>query len=149
MRISLSWPRLMPYNPVTGQHERNQDGVDFYKRVLAKMKDNGITPVVTLFHWDLPNDLSFLNDTVVPEFAKYAELVFEEFHSYVSDWATFNEPTSICSLGYSIGAFAPGHKSTTDHLVCGHNILKSHAKAVDVYREIYDGQICIVLDYKW
>jgi beta-glucosidase len=150
MRISLSWPRLMPYNPETGKHERNQEGVDFYKRVFAKMKQNGITPVVTLFHWDLPNDLSFLNDTVVGEFAKYASLAFEEFHTDVSDWATFNEPTSSCSLGYSIGAFAPGHKSTTDHLVCGKNLLLSHAKAVKIFRSGgYSGQIGIVLDYKW
>jgi beta-glucosidase len=150
MRISFSWPRLMPYNPVTGQHERNQEGVDFYKRVLAKMKSNSITPVVTLFHWDLPNDLSFLNDTVVEEFAKYATMVFEEFHTDVSDWATFNEPMSTCSLGYSIGAFAPGHKSTTDHLVCGKNLLLAHARAVEIFRRgSYHGQIGIVLDYKW
>jgi beta-glucosidase len=150
MRISLSWPRLMPFNSATGQHEKNQDGVDFYKRVFAKMKSNGVTPVVTLFHWDLPNDLSFLNDTVVEEFTKYARLVFEEFHEDVSDWATFNEPNSICSLGYSIGAFAPGHKSTTDHLICGKNLLLAHARAVQIFRDgSFPGQIGIVLDYKW
>jgi beta-glucosidase len=159
MRISLSWPRLMPYNATTGQHERSQDGVDFYKAVFAKMKQNEITPVVTLFHWDLPNDLTFLNESVVEEFAKYAKLAFDEFHSDVSDWATFNEPTSSCSLGYSIGAFAPGHKSTTDHLVCGKNLLLSHARAYHMYRDgvnagTYNcpGQACqigIVLDYKW
>lgn len=150
MRISLSWPRLMPLNPATGKHERSQSGVDFYKRVLAKMKANGITPVVTLFHWDLPNDLSFLNETVVEEFAQYATLAFEEFHTDVTDWATFNEPTSICSLGYSIGAFAPGHKSTTDHLVCGTHLLLAHARAVEIFRAgNHPGQIGIVLDYKW
>jgi beta-glucosidase/6-phospho-beta-glucosidase/beta-galactosidase len=103
-----------------------------------------------LFHWDLPNDLSFLKDNVVDEFAKYAQMVFEEFHEDVSDWATFNEPNSICSLGYSIGAFAPGHKSTTDHLVCGKNLLLAHAKAVQIFRaNSYPGQIGMVLDYKW
>jgi beta-glucosidase len=150
MRISLSWPRLMPYNPVSGIHERNQDGIDFYKRVFAKMKSNGITPVVTLFHWDLPNDLSFLKDNVIDEFATYARVAFEEFNSYVSDWATFNEPNSICSLGYAIGAFAPGHRSTTDHLVCAKNLLLAHARAVQIFRESsFPGQIGIVLDYKW
>ena len=150
MRVSLSWPRLMPLNPATGQHERSEEGVDFYKRVFAKMKANGITPVVTLFHWDLPNDLSFLRDEFTEEFAKYATLVFEEFSEDVSDWATFNEPASTCFLGYAIGAFAPGHKSTTDHLVCGHNLLLGHAKAVQIFRENkYPGQIGIVLDYKW
>jgi beta-glucosidase len=150
LRISFSWPRLMPFNPVTGQHEKNAEGVQFYKNVLKKMSENGITPVVTLFHWDLPNDLSFLQENVVDEFVKYATMVFAEFHDDVKDWATFNEPTSTCSLGYAIGAFAPGHKSTTDHLKCGKNLLMAHAGAVKVFRDQgYEGQIGIVLDYKW
>jgi len=152
LRISLSWPRLMPLNNVTGQHEPSADGIKFYNDVLDKMIANGITPVVTLFHWDLPNDLSFLEDNVVEEFAKYAQMAFENFHTKVSDWATFNEPTSICSLGYSIGAFAPGHKSTTDHLVCAKNLLLSHARAYEIFKAAdtaYTGQIGIVLDYKW
>ena len=150
LRISFSWPRLMPLNPDTGKHEKNAEGVDFYKNVLKKMSDNGITPVVTLFHWDLPNDLSFLEENVVDEFVEYATMVFEEFHDDVKDWATFNEPTSTCSLGYAIGAFAPGHKSTTDHLVCGKNLLMAHAGAVKAFRDgEYEGQIGIVLDYKW
>jgi len=150
MRISFSWPRLMPYNATTGQHERNQEGVDYYRKVLAKMRENSITPVVTLFHWDLPNDLSWLDDTVVEEFAKYTALVFSEFHSYVSDWATFNEPNTFCPHGYSTGFKAPGHRSLTDHLVCAKNVLLSHARAVDNFRSGgYSGQIGIVLDYKW
>jgi beta-glucosidase/6-phospho-beta-glucosidase/beta-galactosidase len=150
MRISLSWPRLMPYNNITGQHEKSQEGVDFYKRVLVKMRDNHITPVVTMFHWDLPNELSWLEESVVEEFAKYATLVFEEFHTDISDWATFNEPTSICSHGYATAIKAPGHKSTTDHLLCGKNVLLAHARAVDIFRSGgYSGQIGIVLDYKW
>jgi len=91
-----------------------------------------------------------LEDNVVEEFVKYATMVFDEFHDDVTDWATFNEPTSTCSLGYAIGAFAPGHKSTTDHLVCGKNLLMAHAGAVKVFRDNeYTGQIGIVLDYKW
>jgi len=151
LRISFSWPRLMPLNEVTGLHEKSEEGVAFYKNVTKKMKENGITPVVTLFHWDLPNDLSFLSDTVVEEFAKYAKMVFEEFADDVSDWATFNEPTSTCSLGYAIGAFAPGHESTTDHLICGKNLLMAHARAVEEFKSspASAGQIGIVLDYKW
>lgn len=108
----------------------------------------------------MPNDLSFLNESVVEEFANYANLAFTEFSTYVKDWATFNEPSSTCSLGYSIGAFAPGHKSTTDHLVCGKNLLMAHAEAVALYREGLragtftcpvhnECQIGIVIDYKW
>merc|ERR1712137_1510008 len=151
MRVSISWPRLMPLNEKTGKHEPNPEGKKFYTNLFQAMEENHITPVVTLFHWDLPNDLSWLNDTVVDEYAAFAVEAFKAFPT-VKHWATFNEPNSVCSLGYSIGAFAPGHKSTTDHLVCGHNILRSHAKAVAAYREEYagqTGQIGIVLDYKW
>jgi len=151
LRISLSWPRLMPYNSTTGQHEPSQAGIDFYNNVLDSMIARQITPVVALFHWDLPNDLSFLQDSVVDEFVKYAEMAFTNFGSKIKDWVTFNEPTSICSLGYSIGAFAPGHQSTTDHLKCGKNLLLAHAGAVRSFRTaaIPDSQIGIVLDYKW
>jgi beta-glucosidase/6-phospho-beta-glucosidase/beta-galactosidase len=148
MRVSISWPRLMPLNNATGKHELNEEGVSFYNKTFQIMLDTGITPFVTLFHWDLPNDLSWLNEAVVDEFEAYATAAFEAFPQ-VKNWATFNEPNSVCSLGYAIGAFAPGHKSTTDHLVCGHNILKSHMKAVAKYREKYSGQVGIVLDYKW
>lgn len=149
MRVSISWPRLRPLDNTTGKHTLNPEGVKFYKDVFKSMMDAGVTPFVTLHHWDLPNDLSWLSDDVVDEFEAYAKDAFTSFPE-VTNWATFNEPNSVCSLGYAIGAFAPGHKSTTDHLVCGHNILKSHAKAVAAYRESKAaGQIGIVLDYKW
>lgn len=69
----------------------------------------------------------------------------------MKNWATFNEPNSICSLGYAVAAFAPGHKSKHGHIDCAHNVLKSHAKAVEKYRamKVSGGQIGIVLDYKW
>jgi len=149
MRVSISWPRVMPYNPATQKHEANPEGIQFYKDVFAEMKKQGVTPFVTLFHWDLPNDLSWLEDEVVDAFVAYAKLAFDSFPE-VQNWATFNEPNSVCSLGYAIGAFAPGHKSTTGHVECGHNVLKAHARAVQSFREQQKpGQIGIVLDYKW
>lgn len=148
MRVSISWPRLMPLNNETGKHELNEKAVSFYNETFQIMLDSGVTPFVTLFHWDLPNDLSWLKENVVDEYEAYATAAFEAFPQ-VKNWATFNEPNSVCSLGYAIGAFAPGHKSTTDHLLCGHHILQAHTKAVASYREKYKGQIGIVLDYKW
>jgi beta-glucosidase/6-phospho-beta-glucosidase/beta-galactosidase len=148
MRVSLSWPRLMPFNKEKSTHEVNQDGITFYKSVFAEMQKRHITPFVTLFHWDLPNDLSLLEDNVVNAYVDYANLAFDSTPE-VKHWVTFNEPSSICSLGYSIGASAPGHRSTTDHLVCGHNLLKAHAKAMQSFRQkklSKEGQIGIVLD---
>jgi len=150
MRVSISWPRLMPLNNKTGKHELNEEGKNFYAEVFASMKKNGVTPFVTLFHWDLPNDLSWLQESSVEAFAEYAEAAFKAFPE-VKNWATFNEPNSICSLGYAVAAFAPGHKSKHGHIDCAHNVLKSHAMAVEKYRamNVSGGQIGIVLDYKW
>lgn len=150
MRVSISWPRVMPL--VDGKHRANEAGLDFYRRVFAKMKTRDIVPMVTLFHWDLPNDLSWLEDSVVPAYMDFADLAFKTFPE-VKHWATFNEPASFCNLGYSIGAFAPGHKSKLDHIMCTHHVLQAHAHAVKLYRDQYQkasgGQIGIVLDYKW
>jgi beta-glucosidase/6-phospho-beta-glucosidase/beta-galactosidase len=150
-RVSISWPRVMPL--VNGTHEKNPEGINFYKAVFATMKMRGITPFVTLFHWDLPNDLSWLSDQVVEEYVKYADAMFSEFGQTVSNWATFNEPASFCNIGYNQGAFAPGHVSKEDHLHCSHHVLQAHAKTVKLFRDKYQkgtkSQIGIVLDYKW
>jgi len=149
MRMSMSWPRLMPLNKSSGKHEVNPEGVKFYKDVFAMMKKRGVTPFVTLHHWDVPNDLSWLEDDIVNHFLDFAKLCFNEFPE-ITNWATVNEPNSICSGGYGAGVFAPGHKSTTDHLVCGHHILQAHARSVDYFRKSgKKGHIGIVLDYKW
>jgi len=149
MRVSISWPRIMPWNEASQKHEPNPVGIKFYQDVFAEMKSLGITPFVTLFHWDLPNDLSWLEDSVVPAFVEYAELAFDSFQD-VNDWATFNEPNSVCSLGYGQAAFAPGHKETTGAVKCSHHVLQAHALAVQSFRQKRpDSQIGIVLDYKW
>ena len=87
---------------------------------------------MTLFHWDLPNDLSWLNATVVDEFVSYATVALKNFPE-IKNWATFNEPNSLCSLGYAVGAFAPGHKETAGSVKCGHNLLLAHANAVNMH----------------
>jgi beta-glucosidase len=150
MRVSISWPRLMPFDKKTGKHKLNRKGKEFYTKVFKSMKEKGITPFVTLFHWDLPNDLSWVSTpSVVEAFADYAEVAFKSFPE-VKNWVTFNEPNSVCSLGYAVAAFAPGHASKHGHIDCAHNILKSHAKAVERYRSMQlGGKIGIVLDYKW
>jgi beta-glucosidase/6-phospho-beta-glucosidase/beta-galactosidase len=149
MRVSISWPRIMPWNEETQKHEPNPIGIKWYQDVFAEMQRLGITPFVTLFHWDLPNDLSWLEDSVVPAFVEYAELAFKSF-PMVKDWATFNEPQSVCSLGYAQGWFAPGHQETTGAVRCSHHILQAHALAVESFRRMQtDGQIGIVLDYKF
>jgi beta-glucosidase/6-phospho-beta-glucosidase/beta-galactosidase len=149
MRVSISWPRVMPLDKATNKHKKSTDGVEFYRKVFAEMASRSITPVVSLYHWDLPNDLSWLDETVVGAFEDYANLMFNEFPE-IKQWVTFNEPSSICPPGYATGIFAPGHKSTTDHLKCSHNLLRAHARTVKSFRDKQiKGEIGIILNYDW
>lgn len=116
----------------------------------------GITPMVTLFHWDLPDELNkryggFLNkEEFVADFANYARLVFKTFGSKVKHWITFNEPWCSSVLGYNTGSFAPGHTSdrtksavgdgSTEPWIVGHSILVAHGAAVKIYRDEFKAQ---------
>ncbi|VEN53432.1 unnamed protein product [Callosobruchus maculatus] len=107
-RFSLSWSRLLPNGFA---NKVNEAGVQYYKNLIKELKDNGIEPLVTLYHWDLPQPLQelggFLNASFVDWFGDYAELCFELFGDDVSNWFTFNEPGIICVFGYGYGWVAP------------------------------------------
>jgi beta-glucosidase len=134
-----------------GVHVPSTSGIGFYNDLFDYMLSKKVVPMVTLFHWDLPNDLSWLEPEVVEEFVAFANLSFASFPQ-IKHWATFNEPNTFCLQGYNDGGKAPGHVSKKDHLLCGHHVLQSHALAVKLYREQFqhkDSEIGIVLDFKW
>lgn len=128
----------------------------------------GIEPLVTLYHWDLPDELDkryggLLNkEEFVADYTNYARVVFKAFGSKVKYWITFNEPWCSSILGYSTGLFAPGRTSdrnknpegdsSREPWIVGHNLLLAHASAVKVYREEFKakdgGQIGITLNGK-
>jgi beta-glucosidase len=146
-RMSISWPRVFPRGE-DGIHRGNPKGVKFYKKVLARLISRGVTPFVTMFHWDLPNDYDWLDDRVVAAFADYADFLFQTFPE-VKYWVTINEPTSICMNAYGWGKFAPGVVSKYKPLLCSHNLLRAHARAVKIYRQRYQrasgGQISFIV----
>eukprot|EP00877_Chromochloris_zofingiensis_P010272 jgi/Chrzof1/5499/Cz16g05160.t1 len=156
-RLSLSWPRILPGGgrgtPV------NQQGLHYYKSLIEKLLEAGITPVVTLFHWDMPQALQdiyggLMDQQFSEDFIYYADIVFEHLGPLVKHWLTFNEPMSICHLGYGIGIFAPGVEGGTQgHYKCGHTLLLSHAKAVQLYRGKYQatqgGRISMAISGHW
>mmetsp|Transcript_83125 Transcript_83125/g.238817 ORF Transcript_83125/g.238817 Transcript_83125/m.238817 type:complete len:509 (-) Transcript_83125:308-1834(-) len=150
-RYSISWSRIFPLG-AGGQRAANPVGVEFYKNVTRNLLENGITPILTLFHWDLPEDLDWLDPKVVTEYLKYVDFVFETFPE-VKHWTTFNEPWTFCSQGYESGTSAPGRVSSYEKFSCGHHVLLAHAQAVELYREKYlaknQGTIGIVLNYDW
>nr|CAI5862360.1 unnamed protein product [Callosobruchus analis] len=154
-RFSISWSRLLPNGFA---NKVNKAGVQYYKNLIKELKDNGIEPFVTLYHWDLPQPLmdigGFLNANIVDWFGDYAELCFELFGDDVSNWFTFNEPVIICQIGYGVGLVAPLIESPgIGEYICGKNLLLAHARASHIYdakfRSKQKGSIGFVIDSGW
>ena len=148
-RFSLSWSRILP----DGQGAPNQKGIDFYKRLIDELLDAGITPFVTLYHWDLPQPLQddgggWLNPRTVDAFAHYTETVCRQLGDRVRHWTTLNEPWTFCWWGYGLGEDAPGLTLGAEGaLLASHHALLAHGKAVPIIRaNVQDASVGIVLD---
>lgn len=154
-RFSLSWSRILP----TGfSNNVNGKGIEYYNKLIDELIKNGIEPMITLFHWDLPQPLQELggwtNPLLADYFADYAKVAFENFGDRVKKWITFNEPLEFCLFGYGMDVFAPAMKMSgvADYLAA-HTVLKAHAKAYhlydDEYRPSQEGEIGITLSVNW
>lgn len=138
-RFSIAWTRLLPSGKI--EDGINEEGVDFYNRLIDVLLDAGITPYVTLFHWDLPQALEdeyggWLNRNVIDDFTNYARLCFQLFGDRVQHWITLNESWTVAVNGYNNHVHAPGHSEHpgTETYLAAHHLLLSHAHAVQVYR---------------
>ncbi|MFK8102274.1 MAG: GH1 family beta-glucosidase [Saprospiraceae bacterium] len=153
-RFSIAWARILP----KGKGEINLAGIQFYQNLIDQLLAQGIEPWVTLYHWDLPLALQFeddgwLGEATVDHFANYAVICFEYFGDRVKNWITINEAWVVAMLGYGQGVFAPGRISNSEPYLAGHNLLKAHAKAVNIYRQKYEpvqkGRIGITNNCDW
>ena len=132
-RFSISWSRIFP-NGREGAGA-NQAGVDYYNYIINKLIDAGVTPLVTLFHWDIPQALQdefggFNNSFVIDAYTDYADYCFRTFGDRVYHWFTFNEPWVYCVNGHALGQSAPGLiEPVLGVYLCAHNLLLSHANA--------------------
>lgn len=141
-RFSIAWSRIQP----DGKGAVNQEGIDFYNRLIDNLLAKGITPWVTLHHWDLPAALQFEEDgwlgaSTSDHFATYARTCFTHFGDRVKNWITMNESWVMAILGYHDGVFAPGRKSDDEPYLVAHNLILGHAKAANIYhREFQHGQ---------
>ncbi|XP_057833538.1 beta-glucosidase 12 [Cryptomeria japonica] len=164
-RFSIAWPRIYP----KGRGIVNRKGIIHYNNLIDELLKNGIEPLVTIFHWDLPQVLQdeyggFLSEKIVKDFVAYADTCFEAFGDRVKKWVTLNEPLSIVLQGYNTGNYAPGRcsksianctegDSATEPYIVAHNFLLSHAAAVKLYRDKYQkkqkGSIGISLITPW
>jgi len=137
-RFSLSWPRIQPM----GRGTANAEGLHFYDKLIDCLLAHGITPVVTLYHWDLPLALQvelggWLSPEIVPLFGEYARIVFSALAGRVKWWITLNEPWCCAVFGHGTQLHAPGRLSRDASLIyqAGHHLLLAHAEAVHVFRK--------------
>nr|XP_027102880.1 furcatin hydrolase-like [Coffea arabica] len=167
-RMSISWSRVIPHGKLS--KGVNKAGIAFYNNLIDELLANGITPFITIFHWDVPQPLEyeyggFLSPRIVDDFLDFAELCFKEFGDRVKHWTTVNEPLTFCVAGYDSGILAPGRcsawrnndcpagNSAAEPYLVAHNILLSHAAISNLYREKYkasqNGEVGIVLNPTW
>lgn len=138
-RFSLAWPRIQP----GGSGPVNQAGLDFYRRLVDQLLDNGIEPWVTLYHWDLPQPLEDAGgwparDTAA-RFAEYARLTHAILGDRVRYWTTLNEPWCSAFLGYGSGTHAPGRENGADAVRAAHHLMLGHGMAVQAMRATNPG----------
>ncbi|WP_405061126.1 GH1 family beta-glucosidase [Kribbella sp. NBC_01505] len=134
-RFSVAWPRVQP----RGKGPVNPAGLGFYDKLVDELLAQGIDPWVTLYHWDLPQELEdaggWPNRDTAYRFAEYSMLVFEALKDRVDTWTTLNEPWCSAMLGYAYGLHAPGRKEYPAAIAAVHHLLLGHGLATTAMRE--------------
>ena len=134
-RFSVAWSRIVP----TGSGEVNHKGIDFYSRLVDALLEQGITPVATLYHWDLPQSLQdaggWANRDTAKRFAEYAAVVGRALGDRVATFSTLNEPWCSAFLGYGNGLHAPGIADPGLALRAAHHLLLAHGRGVAALRD--------------
>jgi len=145
-RFSIAWGRVLP----EGRGPVNRAGMDFYERLVDTLLQNGIEPMATLYHWDLPAALDdrggWLNPDSAQWFADYAAIVFRKLDGRVKMWTTLNEPWVVIDGGYLHGVLAPGHRNRFEAPIATHQLLRAHGAAVTAYRAEGRHRIGIVVN---
>ena len=133
-RFSISWPRIQP----DGRGPANVKGLDFYDRLVDELVAAGVEPMVTLYHWDLPQALQDVggweNRDTCEQFAEYAALCADRLGDRVGKWVPVNEPNVVTLLGHGTGEHAPGRQLGFGALPVGHHLNLSHGLAVQALR---------------
>jgi len=144
-RFSTAWPRIVP----AGSGAVNQAGLDFYSRLVDELLAAGITPYVTLYHWDLPQALDdaggWLNRDTASRFAEYAAVVGRALGDRVPMFTTLNEPWCSAYLGYASGVHAPGHRSNAESLAAAHHLNLAHGLGTTALRSVLPQSVQVAL----
>ncbi|MCX6208281.1 MAG: GH1 family beta-glucosidase [Bacteroidetes bacterium] len=137
-RFSISWSRILP----DGTGKVNQAGIKFYHNLIDECLQLGLTPYVTLFHWDLPYTLQkeggWTSHFIVKWFSKFVKLCCKEYGNKVKNWMVINEPMSFTALGYMLGIHAPGKKGLNNFFPAVFNTAMAQAEGGRIIRDIVD-----------
>ena len=133
-RFSVSWPRVLP----TGSGLVNQSGLDYYRRLVERLNQSGIRPVVTVYHWDLPQALEerggWANRDTAQALGELAHVLAGALGDQAAMWVTLNEPLQIVQQGYVSGTHAPGHRDRELAAAALHHSLLGHGYALQALR---------------
>lgn len=149
-RFSISWPRILP----NGRGKVNKKGLDFYSKLVDGLLKAGITPFVTLDHWDLPQTLEdeggWPARSTAEAFVEYTDVITRALGDRVKNWITHNEPAVVAWMGYGSGIHAPGLTDYKLSVRAAHHLLLSHGQAVPVIRGNSSGaEVGITLNLAW
>ncbi len=136
-RFSVSWPRIMP----KGYGEINYQGVEFYHNVIDELLKYGIEPILTIYHWDLPQNLQdeyggFESRKIVDHFCDYCKVLFLEYGQKVKYFVTLNEQNIFTSLGYLLKLHPPKISDFQKFVNVNHYANLANAKAISLYKEM-------------
>ena len=133
-RFSTAWSRILP----EGTGKINQEGLDYYHKVIDLCLELGIEPWLTLYHWDIPQALQdkggWANRDVVKWFMEYTDVVTRAYAGKVKDWMVMNEQASFVGAGYMAGIHAPGYVSPKKALAAAHHSVLCNAEGARVIR---------------
>ena len=147
-RFSVAWPRVIP----DGDGKINSPGLDYYDRVVDALLEAGITPFITLYHWDLPQALQdkggWASRATVDAYVRFVDATVKHLGDRVSHWMTHNEPWCVSILSHQLGEHAPGLRDRKVALQVAHNLLVSHGLAVPLIRQqCPSAQVGIALNF--
>src|SRR5665647_129747 len=135
-RFSISWSRIFP----DGTGNVNPDGIDFYNRVIDFCIEKNITPWITLYHWDLPQQLQqkggWVNRNIVDWFAEFVTCCVRNFGDRVTNWIVINEPMVFTGAGYFLGVHAPGKKGLNNFLAATHHAALCQARGGSIIKAL-------------
>ena len=135
-RFSISWARIMP----DGTGKTNKEGLNFYHKVIDECLKLGLTPYVTLYHWDLPQELEnkggWTNYLVIKWFTRFVTVCAEAYGDKVKNWIILNEPFAFTTLGYMLGKHAPGKTGLSNYLPAIHHTAMAQAEGGRIIRKL-------------